>query len=433
VDANLFAIPFEEPLNGTLPEGFPGLRAGLVVADADGRLHRLTGRPGAVDGGEQRLTVDLVPEEGDFPVDAEPSWPLSVVSIELTISTTTDVVLGGTVAVLAVEATDDGTGWSRLPMDPVTSSWRWTRSTPGFSEPFDVDAARISLGSEERQASPVFPQQAAIFRQIALPDAPERLAVLAGPRFMELTGASVGDELPGTTFGARMPIRIAGVVPDFPPLDPAQPFVVVDAVGLELNRFALTGQLADPDEWWLDVEEGRAAEVVDRLDAAPFENQEVVDRVAVARSLSTDPVSLGLIGALGLGSVAAMVFAAIGFIVSATVSTSERVGEFALLRALGLSGRQLAVWLSVESAFLLFVGLLAGSALGVLMAWLVLPFATLTETGLPAIPSPVVVVPWQAIAPTWALAVVLLAVTILIVRRQLPSVRISGVLRARDE
>jgi hypothetical protein len=91
------------------------------------------------------------------------------------------------------------------------------------------------------------------------------------------------------------------------------------------------------------------------------------------------------------------------------------------------------VWLSVESAFLLFVGLLAGSGLGVLLAWLVLPFATLTQTGAPAVPSPTVVVPWQAIVPTWLLAVVLLAVTVVIVRRQLPAVRISGVLRARDE
>jgi hypothetical protein len=62
----------------------------------------------------------------------------------------------------------------------------------------------------------------------------------------------------------------------------------------------------------------------------------------------------------------------------------------------------------------------------------VLPFATLTGTGAPAVPGAIVVVPWQAIVPTWLLAVVLLGVTILIVRRQLPSVRISGVLRARE-
>jgi ABC-type antimicrobial peptide transport system permease subunit len=169
------------------------------------------------------------------------------------------------------------------------------------------------------------------------------------------------------------------------------------------------------------------------LAAPPFESESVVDRAALLRSLSGDPVSLGIIGALGLGAVAAMVFAGIGFLVSATVSVSERVGEFALLRALGLSGRQLAVWLSLESAFLLFIGLLAGSALGVLLAWLVLPFATLTQTGAPPVPQPTVVVPWQAVVPAWILAVVLLVVTIVIVRRQLPAVRISGVLRARDE
>ena len=51
-----------------------------------------------------------------------------------------------------------------------------------------------------------------------------------------------------------------------------------------------------------------------------------------------------------------MAFAAIGFLVSATISTNERRGEFALLRALGLSDRQLTLWLALENTFLLAAG-----------------------------------------------------------------------------
>ena len=90
----------------------------------------------------------------------------------------------------------------------------------------------------------------------------------------------------------------------------------------------------------------------------------MIGRDELPRNLATDPVPLGLIGILGLGSLAAMLFAGIGFLVSSTVSTSERIGEFALLRALGLSTGQLSLWLSIESIFLLVVGLLAGSLLG---------------------------------------------------------------------
>jgi ABC-type antimicrobial peptide transport system permease subunit len=143
-------------------------------------------------------------------------------------------------------------------------------------------------------------------------------------------------------------------------------------------------------------------------------------------------VPLGLIGILGLGSLAAMLFAGIGFLVSSTISTSERIGEFALLRALGLSTGQLSLWLSIESVFLLVVGLVAGSVLGLLLAWLVLPFATLTQTGLAPIPAPVVVVPWQALLPPYLAAIVLFVLSLWLVRRQLPDIRISGVLRARE-
>ena len=70
------------------------------------------------------------------------------------------------------------------------------------------------------------------------------------------------------------------------------------------------------------------------------------------RALATDPVALGIIGVLGIGVVAAGLFAVVGFIVSAAVSARERVTEFALLRALGLSSSQLSGWLSLENATL---------------------------------------------------------------------------------
>ena len=53
---------------------------------------------------------------------------------------------------------------------------------------------------------------------------------------------------------------------------------------------------------------------------------------------------------------------------SATVTSSERVTEFAILRALGLSARELSAWVSLENAFLLVFGLLADTVLGIILA-----------------------------------------------------------------
>ena len=122
----------------------------------------------------------------------------------------------------------------------------------------------------------------------------------------------------------------------------------------------------------------------------PFDASSVVDRTAVQASLVGDPLGLGVIGILGLGSIAALVFAAVGLLVTTSVSTQERLGELALLKALGVAPRQLLSWLTAEGAALLFVGLLAGVGLGLVLAWLALPFATLTASGEAPVPAPVV-------------------------------------------
>ena len=144
-------------------------------------------------------------------------------------------------------------------------------------------------------------------------------------------------------------------------------------------------------------------------------------------------MALGLIGALALGALAAIVFAAIGFVVSATVSTRERLGEFALLQAIGLSHRQLSAWLTMENLFLLLVGLLVGTGIGLVLAWVVLPFVTLTQEAALAVPPVEVVIPWGIYGLLYLVAGIALAITVLVIGRLLSRVRVSGVLRAGGE
>jgi predicted lysophospholipase L1 biosynthesis ABC-type transport system permease subunit len=258
------------------------------------------------------------------------------------------------------------------------------------------------------------------------------IPVVASDPFMTQTGASVGDELGITSAGQPIRIRIVGTTSLFAPLDPAKPFLLADLPTVDLVRFSATGRTLPASQWWLKVDPGTEPAVLAALRKPSAGTSAVIGRAELLANLSTDPVPLGLIGILGLGSLAAMLFAGIGFLVSSTISTSERIGEFALLRALGLSTGQLSLWLSIESVFLLVVGLFVGSGLGLLLAWLVLPFATLTQTGLAPIPAPVVVVPWEALLPPYVAAVVLFLLSLWLVRRQLPDIRISGVLRARE-
>jgi predicted lysophospholipase L1 biosynthesis ABC-type transport system permease subunit len=242
----------------------------------------------------------------------------------------------------------------------------------------------------------------------------------------------VGDVVRISSAGRTFAVRLIGSTPGIAPLNPGKPALFGDLATVDLARYGATGNVQQADEWWLRTDPGAEPAVLAALRGTGMDTSRVVGRDELAQSLSTDPVPLGLIGILALGSLSAMIFATIGFLVTATVSANERLGEFALLRALGLSTRQLSWWLSIESLFLLIVGLVAGAILGAVLAWLVLPFTTLTQTGAEPVPAPAVVMPLGVLLPVYAGIVLLFVLAPLLARRQLPEVRISGVLRARE-
>jgi hypothetical protein len=409
---------------------YRGLRAAVVIEDGDGRFHRFEAPDrGLISGVGQRLVIPLEASVRGTPV--RPKGPLRLRSLELGYDAPANSGIVGTLDLTGLEASAEATGtaWEPVRM-PTDAGWSWLQT----------DAFSPSLKLSQETALPMrVPVTQTVFsgndaRVQMVPQAGvQAIPAVVDAGFLELTGAEVGDRVAGSISGLATQLEIVGTVDLFAPLDPNEPFVIVDATTLDLARFAATQQTVPTDEWWLTVDPARSDTVAATLAEDPYSSARVIGRDELRQALVSDPLPLGLIGVLGLGSLAAIAFAAIGFVVSATVSTTERSGEFALLRALGLSGRELSAWLSVESAFLLVVGLAAGLGLGLLLAWLVLPFATLTQTGAAAVPAPVVVVPWEAILPVYLVAGLLLAGMLVVIRRRLPAVNIGAALRARDD
>jgi hypothetical protein len=419
-----------------------GLRFAVVVEDAEGRLHRFPATAALFLSGEgQRVSFSLLePGFADPPAD-----PRAIRAIEIGIVPSGFYGVVGSISLGAVEVATDAASnpasgpWATLiDLGASGAGWSWAgpeRRQTRYHPPTDRPSTLV-LGDAAGNIEMAFGFGSAINVRIdwlgALqPGAGVPVPILASDRFLELTAAQVGDTLPGAILGSPLNFKIVGRTASFPSLDPSKPFVVLDGPTLVLARYAVAGSIDAPNEWWLSSgdPEATAAGVANGPDPAAT----VTTRAGVERGLRTDPVALGVIGLLGLGSLAAMAFAAIGFVVNATVSTAEREGELALLRALGLSGGQLSAWLSLEHAFLLVAGLGGGIGLGVLLAWLVLPFSTLTTTGEPAVPTPVVVVPPEGLLPIAVLALLVFVVTLLVLRRQLLGLRIGNALRARDE
>jgi hypothetical protein len=437
---DMTAFPPDVPPEA-MPSDWRGIDVTFLLEDADGRLHKVAGeQPGLMSGDGQRIEVPLTHLVDDaraaFPGPARlqgvelsfrmPAKPVQMVGI-------------GQVDIRGVESSASQSGdadWRDIGWSPASRGFHWTSVRFGGPNPFDPppgSPGRILFGFEPPANEPIFGGGGALFRSATTPTDPEHLPAVVGRTFLELSSTAVGNEVAASVAGQRVTLSIIGMTDTFPSLDPTEPFAIVDSTTLERARQATTGQVIATKEWWLSVDPAAASAVEEALLSAPIAATEVVGRASLTRSLASDPVSLGIIGALALGALAAIVFASIGFLVSAVVSSSERITEFAILRALGLSTRELSAWVSLENAFLLTFGLVAGTVLGIVLSWLVLPFATLTETGEAAVPTPDIVVPWAAMAPLYLAALILFVVTVALVSRQVRRAGISTVLRSGDE
>ena len=237
----------------------------------------------------------------------------------------------------------------------------------------------------------------------------------------------------------RRPVRARPVAraDAFPPLDQTKPFVLVDTLSLGLARLAAPAARSSPrtSGGWRPTRDGRRPSPP-RSVRAPIERRRrrrpLGGHGRPRRRPARPRASSGSSGSARWPRSSSRRSASSS---ARRVSISERIGEFALLKALGLAPRQLlAVAVDREPDAAGDRPDRSARCSASLLAWLVLPFATLTSTGEPPVPRPVIVVPPEARLPT------------LVARRragrsrrscwrsaQLPSARTSAVLRARDE
>ncbi|MEV0345399.1 FtsX-like permease family protein [Nonomuraea sp. NPDC050680] len=212
-------------------------------------------------------------------------------------------------------------------------------------------------------------------------------------------------------------VKVAGLVDRMPTTAADQPAVLADWATLQAYGLA-AGEIPRPaTEWWLAAHDGDTGPALAALQKRPEWDVTAVDQRELAERLRDDPLASGLQGALILGFAAALAFAALGFVVNATVAARERMAEFTILRALGVSHRQVFGLLAVEQAFVIGLSLVAGTALAVVVGVLVVPHIVLTGQAAAVTPDVLLDIPWAATAAMLALvAAVLLGIVAALAR-----------------
>ena len=415
------------PKNAPGPLYLPGPSLFLYLRDGDGLLYLYRLRDVA-EGKPQRVVIDLAHPLPTGAV-ARPRYPLAIVGLELDLFVPFVFQRRATLDIRSVEVGEGGS-WRAV---DVGSGSRWRAYTTPFVLPLDAATVRATVptpGSVRAVMSTgsfaingvVFTRAptAAFFVRPGRDAIPKAPPVLASDSFLAATNTRVGQVVPLSLSNGTHPVRIAGSFHRFPTLDPETPSVVADLATYLGLSYALDNRVIEPSEWWLAARGDDSGALAHRLRAAPFRSQDVVSRVEREHLLLEDAVPLGVIGALALGFAAAAAFAAVGFAASATAAARQRTLEFAVLRSLGLRTRQLSGWVGLESALVVVFSLIGGTALGLLVSWLVLPYVALGASGATPVPPVELAVPWPTIV--W-LELALLATLAVIGAAQLRLVR----------
>ena len=399
------------------------LTATAIVRDAHGLLYRVTSEP--VSPGESAV------------ISLPPAAPLELAALGVDVlnlpsgSITTRARVG--VADVGVAPAAEGP-WAALPnaewsaklapgaqpLQPVASS-----NTDGLVVLVDGTANSFLAGG--MASGRVF----FVASQVAAMDAP--VPVIANAAFLAASRTAPGDSVAATINGTRKRLSITGAVNSFPTTDPGRPLLVVDEATLGLLRLQATNSLRNVDEWWLAVTPGKSDAIAAALRAGPFQSGDVVSVSDRTRGLTTDPVALAIIGALLLGFVATGVFAMVALVASAAVSARQRRTEFALLRALGLSAGQLSRWLWLENGSVVIVSLIAGTAVGVLVSTIALPFITVTQQAMTPVPGVLVHLPWDRIIVLDIVVVVALGIAVGLLAAVLRRIGVGSILRLGED
>ncbi len=309
--------------------------------------------------------------------------------------------------VTLIESFDDPEAldrWSGTPLLPASDAE--DRPIPG--------AVSISWGEFEANGGFM------LFAGLESPPVP----VLASSEFMERSGRSVGDVMEASLETEDLVLEIVDVIDFIPTVDPNQnPFIVadIDAVLAAVNRFGAFRSNIQFNELWIRVRGEDTSEVARRVSAQinllPFTYTGIVDRDSALGEIASDPlVRAGWSVLLALAYATVLLVSAVGFLVHSQVSFDARKGEFALLRTIGLSMRQLLSLVVLEQALVLGVAIGIGIFMGTRLGGTMLPFLSNSGEGIRVVPPILVEMDWPSFGVTFALlgAVILAVVAVIL-------------------
>jgi hypothetical protein len=413
----------------------PTLRA--VLMDSRDISFRLDLGNLSIGGGPVEMRSRLthpVGEEGDL----RPEYPLRLVGFEVRgLAPFNGLGQDANLTISEVASSANGSIWTPLDLNsssPTTevSDLRLADEVPTIAVIGERPiVARIFTGSTAAQS------RQAVYHAIWMGELPalSTIPVLTGDTLAETLDLEVGDPIPLDDLpDVRATGTIVGRVSSFPTVDPGDSHpVILDLATYHALVLGPGSFPPPPTSYWVDLVPGTGGEAATQLLNPPFDSEGVLDLEDETTELILDPVSLGTIGSLLAGLVAATILAGIGFLVNVVVSGRDREGQFALMKAVGLKTKEVRRWVGVENGITVLFAIVCGVLLGLGLAALILPLTAITQEATVVTPPLEVVIPWPAVAGMTGIVLALLFAAGMIVTRMVKRLSLASLLRAGDD
>ena len=337
--------------------------------------------------------------------------------------------LGAGVGTQPAEETTDELDEARFVFLPVTDYLM----VPGVTAATRVSTSQVEINAGGRSVAGRFvgvdrvdflgvARWRADYARESLGAALNRLAddpssVLVSGSFAAQTGLRVGDR-----FTARMndldvtrevPFIVAGYLNLFPTIYPGDgPFIVGN---LDYVHEQQGGQY--PYDVWLrlapDANHEEIGVALAELGLKTFERGFAPAEIIAERER---PERQGFYGLLSVGFVASAFLTVLGFLFYSVLSFQRRFVELGMLRAIGLSTRQLGTLLGWEQALIIGAGMIAGTLIGVSASQLFIPFLQVRRGENSQVPPFLVEIAWEQIGIIYATfgAMLVLAVVVMV-------------------
>lgn len=238
-------------------------------------------------------------------------------------------------------------------------------------------------------------------------------------------GFAVGDTLPATLelYGDRRHVKfvIVAAVDLWPGYYPQDGPILVANLNYIFDQM---GGTYPYDVWIARDPEANLDDIVQGTRAQGFTVIDAYDTATMIRDEQMHPRRQGLFGLLSVGFIASGLLTLLGFLLAALINARRRAIELGVLRALGMSGLQVGITLTIEQCVLVASGLAAGTGIGLLVAKVVVPLYQVGAGKYPGTPAYPPVIAWNDVAIMYvvfggALLVTLLALALILSRMQL--------------